>query len=76
MPALSTAAVPISSLGLIGAIGATDHKSVAKRTAVVAFVSAILPLVLIRARDFVPPPPAPSAAESGQGLAQGAAQAG
>lgn len=45
-------------------------------TAVVAFVAAILTLVLIRARDFVPPPPAPSAAESGQGLTQGAAQAG
>jgi EmrB/QacA subfamily drug resistance transporter len=45
-------------------------------TAVVAFVAAILSLVLIRARDFVPPPSAPSSAESERGLAQGAAQAG
>jgi cytochrome c oxidase subunit 1 len=35
---MSTPAVAIRSFGLIGLIGATDHKSVARRTAVVAFV--------------------------------------
>jgi EmrB/QacA subfamily drug resistance transporter len=44
--------------------------------AVVAFAAAILSLVLIRGRDFVPAPVAPSGAESGQAVGQGAAQAG
>jgi cytochrome c oxidase subunit 1 len=34
---MSIAAVPIRSFGLIGAIGATDHKSIARRTVLVAF---------------------------------------
>ena len=34
---MSTTAVPLGSLGLIGVLGATDHKSIAKRTTVAAF---------------------------------------
>ena len=34
---MSTSAVSASSFGLIGVIGATDHKSIARRTVVVAF---------------------------------------
>lgn len=44
--------------------------------AIVAFAAAVLSAVLIRQRDFVPPPSAPDGPQEGQAVPEGTAQAG